>query len=300
MLSDIFKTKPFKAKSLKTTSNDGPEKPDVESGTEESIWSEFFTHINESGAANLIERVDEFRSLLVRLMWVLFGVFGASLFFAKDILLVLKEPLSTAFANRSITLHFKDPLEVFMSYLEVSFLISIIIITPLIMWKLFKFIQPAIPPNQRKYIGPCFVSSLLLFTSGMSFCYFVIFKPSLVYLISLGEEVAQPLLTISEYVSLLTYSLLGFGLIFQLPLVLIILAQLGIVTSAQLKSQRKVAVIVILIVAAIVTPSPDPLSQISMATPMYVLYEIAILVIDWMVRRAAAEDAKAASAFNIK
>jgi sec-independent protein translocase protein TatC len=250
---------------------------------------DFLHQIRTSRAGSLLERAEEFRQRLLRIV-VVMGVFVTAAFFgAKYIFVVLKAPLLKALPDG--TLHFTGPLEVFMAYMKVAFLVGVTVTAPYALHQMWRFLAPALPEGERRFVGPLLVSSILLFLGGMVFCYFLMMPMTLDFLIGMGKDVAKPVLMVDEYVSLTVFMLLGFGVVFELPLVLIVLERLGVIRVEHLTKNRAVVVVVILVVAAVITPSPDPVSQLMMATPMYVMFEAAIIVIRWLKKREAARQA---------
>jgi sec-independent protein translocase protein TatC len=235
--------------------------------------------LESSQIKSLLGRADEFRSRIVRATVVLLIAWTLAFLFAKDLLLLLKQPLLSAMPQSKINLHFTGPLEVFVSYLHVSFLGAFIGTMPYTFYQLWVFTSPVLSGDKRKFIKPYFIASLALFASGMAFCYFAMLPQAFEFLVGSGTKVAIPLITVGDYTTLVVYMMLGMGLVSELPIVLILLVNIGFLSLSTLKKGRRPAVVIILIIAAIVTPTPDPVSQLIMAVPMYILYEAAILVI---------------------
>jgi sec-independent protein translocase protein TatC len=228
---------------------------------------------------SLLARADEFRRRLIRLSVVLITIWAMAFFYAKELLNFLKEPLTSALPGANINLHFTGPLEVFVSYLHVSFMAAFLVSLPYTLLQIWGFFAPALSPQNKTFVGRYVTASLLLFIGGMLFCYFAMLPPALGFLVGAGRTVATPLITVGDYTSLVLYMMLGMGAVSELPVVLMILERIGFVSLNALKNGRRYAIVVILIVAAIVTPTPDPVSQLIMAAPMYLLYEAAILMI---------------------
>jgi len=243
---------------------------------------EFLDRLRNDQTSSLLARADELRSRLVKSAFLVFGIFVGCFAGARYLLEELRAPLMKALAvlpQARQGLHFSGPLDVFLCYVRVSFLVAIILSAPVLFMQAWGFLKPAFKPEDRRFVMPFFVAGMTLFIGGMAFCFFVMLPVALEFLIGSGQEVATPTIMIEEYVSMIVFMLLGFGAVFQLPLVMIILEALGLVTLEQLRKSRGFALVGILAVAAAVTPTPDPLSQIGMAGPMYILYECAILVI---------------------
>lgn len=237
----------------------------------------------------LLDHVVELRTRLIRAVIAIVAMFAIALFFSNQILEFLKIPLLKSLPAGTpsrAALHFTSPTDVFVISLQVSFLAAVVVGAPFWLYQFWKFVEPALYPNEKRKILPFAVSSIAFFWMGMLFCYFGMLPVTMQYLIGVGIEVGTPMITITEYVSLVNMLFLGFGLVFETPLVLILLALLGILSATSLREFRRYAVVVILIVAAILTPSPDILSQVVMAIPMYLLYELSIFVISRIEKRS--------------
>jgi sec-independent protein translocase protein TatC len=241
--------------------------------------------LQSSRADSLFKRVEELRARLVRISLVMLVMVCVGFFFAKDIIQVLKQPLQAALPREHEVLHFTGPMEVMLSYMKVSFLLAVVVAAPYAFLSAWRYIGPALPPAQRKLVLPFFLTSLTLFAGGGAFGYFLMLPMGLKWLIGYGANQAKAIITVQEYIDLITFMLLAFGAAFQLPLVLIVLERLGLVSEKMLTKNRGVVLVIILILAAVAAPSPDPVSQLVMAAPMYLLFEIAILVIRWMKRK---------------
>jgi sec-independent protein translocase protein TatC len=255
-------------------------------------FADLLDRIKMTPAGTLLERADELRGKLFRVGAVFFVVFVGVAFFTRPVFDWLKDPLIKALPPGQATLHFTDPLEVFMCYIKVAFLAASTVTAPYFFAEIWRFIKPALPEMQRRFIGPFFVSSLVLFIGGGAFCFLAILPTALEWLLTNGAEQALPMITVGDYITLVVLMLLGFGLVFQLPVVLVILARLGVIDAQVLRKNRTAMLIGILFVSAVATPTPDPFSQIAMATPMYLLFEAAILVIRWFERQDARAVAK--------
>ncbi len=230
-------------------------------------------------AMTLWEHLGELRARMVRSVIVTVVLFVAAFGFAEPILLYLREPLVKALPAGVNALHFTGPMDVFIANIKVAFLISIILGCPVWLYQFWRFIEPALYEHERKYILPFIVASVGLFLAGVLFCYYVMVPTTLKYLIGMGISVGVPIITVGEYVSLLAILIIGFGVVFETPLILIILAMMDILSYDMLSKNRKAVVVIILIIAAILTPTPDPVSQLTMAIPTYLMYEASLIII---------------------
>src|SRR5687767_2199545 len=180
----------------------------------------------------------------------------------------------------------------FTMHIMSSFIIGLVVAFPYVIWELWRFIKPGLQKSERKYSRGAVASISVLFFMGVAFGYFVI-APWMVYFLanySISDIVVNEF-DITSYVSTVVMLVLGSGLLFQLPVVIYFLTKMGIVTPEFLRKYRKHSIVIILIVAAIVTP-PDPLSQMLITIPLYMLFEISILISASVARRKAREEAE--------
>lgn len=180
----------------------------------------------------------------------------------------------------------------FTMHIMSSFVIGLVIAFPYVVWEFWRFIKPGLQASERKYSRGAVGSVSLLFFMGISFGYFVI-APWMVYFLanySISDIIVNEF-DITSYVSTVVMMVLGSGLLFQLPVVIYFLTKIGIVTPEFLRKYRKHSIVIILIIAAIVTP-PDPLSQTLITIPLYMLFEISILISASVAKRKAKEEAE--------
>lgn len=194
----------------------------------------------------------------------------------------------------NLNLIFTAPLEFFFARLKLSLFAGLILAFPVIAWQLYRFVAPGLYKKERQAFLPFLLAAPLLFFLGAALVYY--FMLPFVMWFSLSQEVSsssgvhvQLLPRVSDYLNLVTTLILAFGLCFQLPVVLALLGLAGVVSSKLLRKGRKFAILGIVIVAAIVTP-PDPISQILLSVPIYLLYEVSILCV-WLMERRRVRDA---------
>ncbi len=233
----------------------------------------------------LMEHVDELRSRLFKSILAIVILFCVAFFFSEDLINFLKQPLVDVLPKGANALHFTGPMDVFMAQCKLALFMSMLLGCPIWLYQLWRFVEPALYPHEKKYAIPFLVSSVCLFVTGVVFCYYLMIPWSLKYLIALGSSVATPIITVSDYMSLLTLLMLGFGLIFETPIILIILSMVGVISAQTLRENRKVVIVAIFIIAAVITPTPDPIGQLIMAFPMYVLYELSIFLIQYIDKK---------------
>ena len=161
--------------------------------------------------------------------------------------------------------------------------------SPVIFLQVWRFVAPGLYQHEKKMLMPFSLISTLCFLGGAAFGYFVVFPPAFRFLISYSSEFLDPMPAVSEYFSLALRLLLAFGVIFELPVLMVFLAKLGIVNAPFLVKNRKYAFLIAFIIAAIVTPTPDVVNQLLMAGPLVVLYEISIVAVRFFAQKSLME-----------
>ncbi|HTL86812.1 MAG TPA: twin-arginine translocase subunit TatC [Acidimicrobiia bacterium] len=168
-------------------------------------------------------------------------------------------------------------LEPFLIRLKIAFYGGLALSVPIIMWEIWRFVTPALHKNERRYAVGFLFSGVLLFALGAVVAWFTVQK-ALEFLLGVGGNQLQPFITADKYLTLVTLMIAAFGVAFEFPLLLIFLLLARVVTTQQLRSIRRWAIVGIFVFAAVITPSQDPFSLLFMAIPMYVFYEIAIVI----------------------
>jgi len=160
-----------------------------------------------------------------------------------------------------------------------------LLVLPVVLHQAWKFIAPGLLPHERRYALPFVVLGSIFFSFGLLFCFFIVLPFALRFLLTYKTEHLKPMLSIGNYVDFTAKFLLAFGVIFELPLAIGIAAKMGLVTPRSLSKNRKYAVLINFVIAAILTPTPDVFNQTLMALPMCLLYEVGILAARILVRK---------------
>ena len=277
----------------------------------------------ESSRAPLLDHLIELRTRLIICVGAIAVAFGVCFAFVKPIFLFLVRPFTVAEglkaiqdaggahhgsfdlvlaligvkkvpvgALKDITLQATAPLEQFFTNIKLSAFAAIVVAFPIIAWQLYRFVAPGLYKKERNAFLPFLIASPVLFLLGASLVYYVMLPFVLWFSLSqqiVGDGVKVVLQTkVSEYLTLVTTLLLAFGLSFQLPVVLSLGGLAGLVSSQMLRTGRRYAIVAVFVVAAVVTP-PDPISQITLAVPLCLLYEISIWCV-WLIERRRKKD----------
>ena len=228
----------------------------------------------EEKAMTIVEHLEELRkAVVVSIITVLTSTMVIFFFFRDALFMVAIKPL----AEYGIPVVFIGPTEALFSKLKISIVAGLFVSLPVVLWRIWSFVVPALHSNERRYVYLLVPASLLLFLLGVSFGYFTVLQIATKYLLVVAGEGLEPMITVSKYVSFLISFLLPFGLIFELPLIVFFLTRIGLVNHTFLARNRRYAILITFILAAVLTP-PDVVSQILLAVPMVLLYEISILI----------------------
>lgn len=230
---------------------------------------------------DFVSHLEELRKrIFVSLIVFFFGTVLAY-FFSGDLIELLIRPLRR---YENAQLIFQTPYEAFFTHLKVAALAGLIFSSPVLFTQFWLFVTPGLLPEEKKVIFPLAASSLFLFLAGAAFSYFLIIPWCLHFLLGFQTEHLRPFLSIGSYFSFLLSLVLIFGVMFNIPVVVMGLSSLGLIRSEKLAGSRKLTWLIIFVLSAILTP-PDPVSQIMLAVPILALFELAVFLSAWMEKK---------------
>jgi sec-independent protein translocase protein TatC len=231
----------------------------------------------------LISHLLELRTRLMRMTLALLAVFVACAFYANDVFEWLARPLREALP-KGATMATTTVMGSFTTPFTLSFYVALGLVMPYLLWELWRFVAPGLYKNEKRFAVPLFVSSVFLFYGGMAFSFFLVFPGVFRFLVSTTPRGVQMMTDINQYVSFALTMFLSFGLAFEVPIVVILLVLTGMISVEKLTGSRGYVIVAIFVVAAVITPTTDAISQIAMAGPMWLLYEAGVIVARMMVK----------------
>jgi sec-independent protein translocase protein TatC len=244
----------------------------------------------------MMEHLGELRRRLIISLVAFFLISIVAFIFFEPLKDLIREPLCKVppekLGELGCDLVFRKVLGAFMFRLKLTALAGLVLTSPIWLYQIWAFITPGLTMKEKKYAIPFAISSFVLFVAGGTVAYLML-PTGMSLLIGFAGEGVTPLLEAEEYLNFVGLMFLGFGFMFEVPLILFFLGLAGIVTVEMLKKQRRLALVLIVAMAALVTPSQDPYTLLVLAVPLYLLYELVIVILRLVARRRAKATAAA-------
>jgi sec-independent protein translocase protein TatC len=241
------------------------------------------TDDGSEGKMSFFEHLEELRT---RIIWSLIPAavgLGIALYFTPGIMRFISRPLS----RLNTKLVFTSPTEAFWTYMKVAMITGLFIAMPVVLWNVWAFVAPGLHKHERKYAAPFVLIGSLLFLLGGAFALLVIVPYASNFLVTFGQDQGlQPMITVASYTDFVVKFTLAFGVVFEMPVVITLLSMIGVVTPQFLSKNRKYAILINFVIAAILTPTPDVVNQTLMAGPLCILYELGIIAARIFGRKA--------------
>ncbi len=239
---------------------------------------------DEEKNMSLIEHIGELRFRITRAAWAIF--FGMCLCwgFSEKLFDIIRKPIQPYLPNGGLV--FTGPIDKFMAHIKIAFVAGLVVSAPFWLYQLWKFISPALYRNEKKMATGFIFFGTFQFILGVLFSYFVVLPMAFKFLMTFGGDVDKPMITIDHYLGFFTQTAVIFGLTFEMPVVITFLGMMGLVSQRFLKEKKKYAVVGITAVSAVAAP-PDALSMILLMVPLWVMYEISIIVVGLFEKKKA-------------
>jgi len=231
---------------------------------------------HESGKMSFLEHLDELRKRLVHIAAYLAIGTLVAWFFHRQIYDFLALPV-TRLLPPGTKLAFTSPIDVFTLYMKVSLVAGVVLTLPLNLYEVWKFVAPGLYSREKKYVVPFMLSSMVLFVAGAAFCYYMVLPAMFGWLLNLGKSF-MPVIKIDEYLDTTNIMLLAFGVFFEMPVVAAFLSMFGIVSARFLWNKARYAILILVILAAVISPTGDAFNLAIWSAPLIALYFISILV----------------------
>ena len=219
----------------------------------------------------LRDHLQEFRKRLIICLVVVAIAALACYNYVDDIIALLSGPAGK--------LYFMNPSEVFFTYMEIALYAGILFTLPVLLYEVWAFVAPALWPEERRAVLVILPTAVILFYVGLVFAYYLVIPAAVTFFMGFATQTLQPMFSLESYLSFILALTLPFGFIFELPLIVVFLAKIGLVTGDFLKGKRKILIVMAFIFAAVVSPTTDIFTQTMIAVPLIVLYEISLFIV---------------------
>ena len=232
---------------------------------------------DDEGNMPILRHLEELRTRIIRSLIAIAVGSAIAYFHIEDIMRYLTLPTGR--------LYYLQPAEAFFTYIKIAIFAGFLLALPVVFYQAWKFILPALTVRERTVIGLLVPSSVLLFFAGLAFSFFLVLPAALQFFVGFSTENLQPMFTLHQYFDFVLAFILPFGAVFELPLLVIVFAKLGFVSSKFLQSKQRIVIFLAFVVGAVVSPTPDIFTQSMIAVPLILLYELSYLVVRFILRR---------------
>jgi sec-independent protein translocase protein TatC len=234
----------------------------------------------------VLQHLEELRTrIIIASAAILIGMIVAAIWLTWPVMALLTEPARAQLGDNKLVAI--KPGEMFLTYMKVALVTGAALAMPVIVYQLLKFVMPALHPHEQRYLYFAIPGITVSFAVGLAFGLLIVIPVAVRYLMGFGGDVVEAMWSVEEYLTFVSTLLFWIGVSFETPIVILFLARLGVVDHQQLARYRRYALVGAFVAAAIITPTPDPLNQAIVGIPMYLLYELGVLLARLVGRRPA-------------
>lgn len=248
--------------------DDMPPAPDLEQSEEDETVE---------GQMTLVKHLAELRSRIIKsLIAVAIGT-GVAYYFIEDIMKLITLPTGK--------LYYLQPAEAFFTYLKIALFVGFLLALPIVFYQVWRFVLPALTVREKFIIGVLVPSSVLLFFAGLAFSFFLVLPAAIEFFVGFSTENLQPMFSLHQYFDFVLGFILPFGAVFEVPLVVLVLAKIGLVSSRFLASKQRIVIFLSFVIGAVVSPTVDIFTQSMIALPLILLYEISYFIVKYVMKK---------------
>ncbi len=248
--------------------DDMPPAPDLEQSEEDETVE---------GQMTLVKHLAELRSRIIKsLIAVAIGT-GVAYYFIEDIMKLITLPTGK--------LYYLQPAEAFFTYLKIALFVGFLLALPIVFYQVWRFVLPALTVREKFIIGVLVPSSVLLFFAGLAFSFFLVLPAAIEFFVGFSTENLQPMFSLHQYFDFVLGFILPFGAVFEVPLVVLMLAKIGLVSSRFLASKQRIVIFLSFVIGAVVSPTVDIFTQSMIALPLILLYEISYFIVKYVMKK---------------
>lgn len=265
---------------VKASDEESEDEADSEDEDEEDDEADDAAESDENedeGSMSLIRHLEELRTRIIKALLAVAVGSGISYFYIEEIMHYITMP--------SGKLYYLQPAEAFFTYLKIAFFAGFLLALPVIFYQIWRFVLPALTVREKTVIALLVPTSVVLFFSGLAFSFFLVLPAAMQFFVGFSTEDLQPMFSLNQYFSFVISFILPFGAVFELPLIVVVMAKMGFISSEFLKKKQRIVLFLAFVVGAIVSPTPDIFTQSMIAIPLFLLYEVSYIIVRFILHK---------------
>lgn len=231
----------------------------------------------DESSMTLIRHLEELRSRIIKSLLAVAVGSGVSYYYIEEIMHYITMP--------SGKLYYLQPAEAFFTYIKIAMFAGFLLALPVVFYQIWRFVLPALTVREKTIIALLVPTSVILFFSGLAFSFFLVLPAAMQFFVGFSTADLQPMFSLNQYFSFVMSFILPFGAVFELPLVVVVMAKMGLISSAFLMKKQRIMLFLAFIVGAVVSPTPDIFTQSMIAIPLFLLYEVSYLIVRFILHK---------------